>query len=440
MIDMKKVLIITYYFPPSGGAGVQRILKFVKYLPEFGWEPVVLTVKEDADFPARDPSLSTEIPPGIQVYRTPIFEPYNFYRKFTGQKKESPTDIANLTQEKKGSLADRLSDGIRATFFIPDARCFWKQFAVKKGLQIIREQTMDLLFSSAPPYTCHLIANALKKKTGLPWIADFRDSWVGWLSTPSRWFLPRMMDGYFERSVLEKSDRIVTVTQGVKEDLLSRNPQINSKKWRLITNGFDSEDFKSFPKHLKDDVFTLTYTGSLYGNRNPRILIEALGALLEERAEIRKTVRLQFVGRVEDRLKKDFSHLGDVIEVIPYVPHTESIRYLLNASALLLVIDDAPQNRGILTGKLFEYIGARKPILALAPEGEAADLIRQLNVGRVVSPTDTMKVKDNLLDYYTQWKEGKLAIRPSRKAIQRLDRRVLTENLAAVFDDVVKER
>jgi len=435
---MKKVLIISYYFPPSGGAGVHRILKFVKYLPEFGWQPFVLTVNEEADFPARDVSLLKEVPEAIEVFRTKIFEPYNLYRKFTGRKKEEPTDIASLAKEVKKSLTNRLSEWIRATFFIPDARRFWKKPAVKQGMKIVKDRDIDLIFSTAPPYTCHLIGKTLKKKTGLSWVADFRDSWIGWLSTPERWFLPHMIDNYFERSVLERADTIVTVSNGIREDLLSRNPHIDSKKWRIIPNGFDEEDFKNVYGKASGEKFVLTYTGSLYGNRNPKMILKALEKLFENHPSIRKRFTVRFVGRVDQAFLKDFKQFSDVVEYIPYVPHKESIRYMLNSSVLLLIIDAAPVNHGILTGKLFEYIGAKKPILALAPEGEAADLIEDIGLGKVVPPNDPETIKKALFDYFTQWENGRLSLKTSGNRVKHLERKSLTKELAKVFDDIIQ--
>ena len=433
---MKKVLVISYYFPPSGGAGVHRTLKFVKYLPEFEWQPVVLTVKEEADFPARDISLLSEIPENIKIFRTKIFEPYNLYRKFTGKKKEQPTDIASLTKEVKKSPAEKFSEWIRATFFIPDARRFWEKPAVKQGIKIVKEENIDLIFSTAPPYTCHLIGKKLKEKTGLPWIADFRDSWIGWLSTPKRWFLPHMIDKHLEQSVLEKADKIITVSNGIREDLLSRNSHISPEKWHIIANGFDEEDFKNISGKPTSNKFILTYTGSLYGNRNPRMILKAMEELFEDYPSIRSQLKIRFVGRVDPIFLKDFEKFTDVIEYVPYVPHKESIRYMLSSSALLLIIDAAPVNQGILTGKLFEYIGAKKPILALAPEGEAAKLIRGLNIGKVVKPDDVTAIKKTLFDYFTQWQNNKLSLKVHENSIQHLERKSLTKDLAKIFDDI----
>lgn len=439
MTKMPTVLVITYYFPPSGGAGVQRILKIVKYLPQLGWHPIVLTVTENADFPARDPSLLSEIPVGVEVYRTPIFEPYRWYRKWTGRSPDSAIDIVTNTDTKEKSFAERISQWVRATFFIPDARKFWQWPAVKKGLEIIRSHKIDLLFSSAPPYTCHLIARSLKKKTALPWVADFRDSWVGWLSTPHRWFFPHWIDCRLEKSVLRESDFLISVSEGVQSDLLSRNPEIPLSKWRIIPNGFDGEDFKGIePK--SSSQFILTYAGSLYGKRNPMALIQAVQSLLALYPEWQSFFRLRFIGRMDSGYFEAFNRLGLIFEYIPYVSHRKCITYLLESTALFLVIDQASANTSILTGKIYEYLAAQKPILALAPEGEASRLIQELGAGEVVSPDNVFRIKSIIVEWIENWKNKKPLPGASKEKISRFDRKNLTQEIVTVFNTLLKEK
>jgi len=245
----KKVLLIAYYFPPSGGAGVQRTLKFVKYLQEFGWQPVVLTV-QNADYPAVDESLLAEIPQDTPVYRSKIAEPYAIYRRLTGQK-NGPTDIAVLSRDpdQQLSLREKFSEWIRAAFFVPDARIGWLPFAASLGKKIIAREQIDLIYSSAPPYTAHLIAGRLHRRTGLPWVADFRDSWIGWLSAPQWRPLPsRAVEKWMERGVLRDATRVLAVSAGVREDLLSRHPHLRDGRWHILTNGYDSADSTGRPR------------------------------------------------------------------------------------------------------------------------------------------------------------------------------------------------
>lgn len=437
----KKILIITYYFPPSGGAGVQRCLKFVKYLPEFGWQPVVLTVK-DADYPAYDESLLSEVPEDVPVYRTKIFEPYQLYRRLTGKKVGEAMDIATLSRDIAGQRkwSERLAELIRSTLFIPDARIGWKPYAVHEGVQIIRKEKIDLILSSAPPYTCHLIGRALKLKTGLPWICDFRDSWVGWLSAAKRRGLPHWIELRQENSVLRDADRILTVSPGVQEDLTARHEKLLDQRWSLLPNGYDRHDFEGIEPYPDDNKLTITYTGSLYGNRNPENLLKALIELIHEDQRWKMHLRLKFVGRVAQPILEQFNQpeLSGLIEYLPYIPHQESIRHLLSTDLALLIIDDAPANKGILTGKLYEYLGSGKPILALAPPGNAVDLIREFNAGFIASPGDIHQIKATLSEIMNKWINGQLILeKEDRDGIAKLDRKNLTGQLGHIADELL---
>jgi glycosyltransferase involved in cell wall biosynthesis len=435
---MNKALIITYYFPPSGGAGVQRTLKFVKYLRSFGWEPIILTAR-NADYPAYDESLLNELPSDLLVYRSRIIEPYKLYRKITGKSNDSSADIAtlSLSNSQKQKLSERVSEWIRSAFFVPDARMLWYFFAVKCAKKIIKKNNINLIYSSAPPYTTHLIANKLHKTTGLPWVADFRDSWIGWLSTPQK--RPKL-SSYFEyrmeESVLKNASKILTVSNGVKKDLLGRHPHLNDSRWTLLTNGFDSMDFKNLlPKH-KSNRLTITYTGSMYGNRNPEYLLLALEKLATSVPNLSEKILVRIVGRVGESIQQriNSSSVASIFEIVEYVPHSQSLEYLLSTDVALLIIDDAPANKGILTGKLFEYIGSGKPVLALAPEGDASELLKSENVGTVISPTDVQAIQN----YLTALLENAPEHKKAKDAFLKYDRKNLTKNLAEIFNHLIK--
>jgi glycosyltransferase involved in cell wall biosynthesis len=434
---MRKVLVITYYFPPSGGSGVQRTLKFVKYLREFGWEPVVLTAKE-ADYPAYDASLQKEVPRGVAVYRAPLFEPYKLYRRFTGRPINQSTDMATLSQspDRRKKWSEHVSEFVRAGFFVPDARMTWLYPAVKMGKKIIADENISIIFSSAPPYTTHLIARKLASASGLPWVADFRDSWIGWLSAPQwRPVWARLLEQRMEHAVLRDADKILTVSNGVAEDLLSRHAELCDQRWQLLPNGYDSQDFSGIPPAPRSDRFTLVYTGSMYGHRNPEMLIQALERMPSSRAA---QFLVRIVGRVDDAILARIrsSRVADCFEHIAYVTHASSLSYLLAADAALLIIDDAPATRGIVTGKVYEYIGAGLPILALAPEGDAADLINQNQLGLVISPGDIRAIQDGLLQI-----QGERSLQRSvSPAAGRFDRRLLTEQLSAVFNSILAKK
>jgi glycosyltransferase involved in cell wall biosynthesis len=409
------------------------VLKFVKYLPGFGWEPVVLTVKENASFPVRDESLQAEIPEGVTVVRTPLFEPYGFYRKLTGRSKGESLDIAANT-DGRNSPGEKFSEWIRSTFFIPDARIFWKHRAVREGMKIIHRHGIHAVLSSAPPYTCHLIGRDLKRRSGLPWAADFRDSWVDWLSAPSRRLLSRKIDLAMEGSVLGEADRILHATRGVRADLFSRHPSLEEDKWEYLPNGYDSGDFSGPSPPPRTDRFILTYTGSLYGKRNPRVLLEALDRMTAEKPGLKEKLLVRFVGRVHESIAEEFGRFGEMIETIPYVDHAQSIGLLRDSSALLLIVDDAPQSAGIVTGKLYEYIGSGKPILALAPAGEAADLVFSLGAGRVADPGDPDSVRRILERWIEAWQQGRFQELFHVRDSGKFDRRELTRQLAETLN------
>lgn len=447
---MKKVLIISYYFPPSGGPGVQRVLKFVKYLPQFGWEPVVLTVK-DGDFPARDESLLNEIPANIRVYRTHIFEAYNLYRRLTGRKKGSALDVDNINKEGKQKLSERFANFVRSTFFIPDGRRGWLKYAVDEGKNILINEKPDIIFSSSPPYTCALIANKLKiysekkLKRNIPWVSDFRDAWTNYLTTPKRWFIPSMIDKHYERTTLINSDVVTIVSKGFKDDFDSKYPDISkNKQYELIRNGFDGSDFEiAVPEQKTKDKLTIVYTGSMYGKRNPYFFIDTLTGLCAKNKIDKNKIRIYFVGRcgqeIHDYLDK--SAIKEAIEIIPYIPHSESIKYLLRADAMLLIIDEDKYSKMILSGKVFEYLGASlitgKPVIAIAPEGEAADLIKETNSGYVIPHNNTELLSTAILNLYNSiFGNTDSSISVNKEEILKYDRKNLTKKLAEVFDKI----
>lgn len=435
---LKKVLIVSYYFPPSGGPGVQRVLKFVKYLPAFGWQPVVLTV-ENGDFPARDESLLQEIPSSTPVYRTRIFEPYSLYRKLTGKNAGAPVDVENIpgSAGQKRSLTESIASFIRSTFFIPDARIGWYPYAVPEALEIIRQEGIQAIYSSSPPYTTAVIARRLHQTTKLPWIAGFRDPWTGFLSTPDRWFFPAAIDRYLENKVIRDATVIEAAWRGILKDIMKKSPDVDCTKLFHLPNGFDSEDYPSV-EHRPGERFVVTYTGSMYGKRNPARFLKAIEELVADGSVDPEKILLQFIGRfgAEVREMVERSEIHQCVKLIPYLPHGESIRELLRSDALLLIVDDAAGGEEIVPGKVYEYIGARRPIIALAPEGAAAELIRETRSGFVADGNDLGKIKAAFLEYYRKFPYDNPAIEQDMRAVQKYERREITRHLASLLDAV----
>lgn len=438
---MKKVLIITYYFPPSGGPGVQRVLKFVKYLPDFGWQPVVLTV-QDGDFPARDESLLAEIPPHATVYRTKIFEPYRLYRRLTGKPANAPVDVENIPRGSgRKPIAQSVAEFIRATFFIPDARVGWFPYAVAQGREIIEREKIDAIYSSSPPYTTAIIARHLHRATKIPWVAGFRDPWTGFLSTPNRWFLPRAIDRSMEYAVLRDATLVEAAWRGILKDMMQKYPEIPCTKFFYLPNGFDSADYPNNAALLRDR-FTVTYTGSMYGVRNPKSFLQAVGELVSEGKIDQAKIRLKFIGRFGSEVQEMFasSSVRGAIEVVSYLPHSESVRELLRASALLLIVDETKDSAEIVPGKVFEYLGARRPIIALAPRGAVAELLEETRAGFVAPNHDIEAIKRAFLECYEKFGYRGETFEPNDDAVKRYERREITNQLAVLLDTARAQR
>ena len=266
-------------------------------------------------------------------------------------------------------------------------------------------------------------------------MVDFRDSWIGWLSTPQwRPKISRAIEYHMEKSVLKEADKIVTVSYGVKDDLLSRHPELRDERWIYLPNGFDSADFENIRSKLKSEKTTVTYLGSIFGSRTPEPLIRALESLKNENSPLLKKLKFRFVGRIGEPIRKrmETSSVCNLFEIVPYVKHHESLAYLANSDISLLIIDDVPASRGILTGKIFEYIGVGNPIFALAPEGEAAELIRKNELGVVVAHDDIDGVKKALV----QLTEGKNLLKNNSGIKKQFERREQTRQLAKILDDL----
>lgn len=435
---MKSVLVVAYYFPPSGGPGVQRVLKLVKYLPQFGWRPVVLTVS-NGDFPARDESLLNEIPPDVPVYRTKIIEPYGLYRALTGKKKGEAVDV-NVIPEKgqKRRFSERLASWIRATMFIPDARIGWRFTAIDEGLKIIANEHIDAIYSSSPPHTCAVIARALKRRSGKPWVAGFRDPWTGFENTPERWVLPRAIDNALEQSVCNTADVIDVAWLGIQRGLMAAHPELPAGKFVHLPNGFDGADYPPIAPQ-PHDRFTMTYTGSMYGTRNPRDVLRAVERLVNEGAIERSKFVLKFVGRFGADVEAMIagSSVRDSIETVKYLPHGESIAALMTSDALLLIVDEIAGSSEVVPGKVYEYLGAGKPVLAIAdPRGAIADLLRETGAGETVAHGDDDGIAAVFLRYYRAFHAGEapLALRPD--AVRKYERKETARRLAHIFDEL----
>lgn len=434
---MKKVLVIAYHFPPGGGPGVQRVLKHVTYLREFGWTPIVLTV-QDGDFPARDESLLDKIPSDVRVERVPILEPYDIYRSFMGRKGAAVDVNVNKSSDQRSGWKERLSEFIRATFFIPDARIGWLRAATRRAVQLIEEEGIQAIYSSSPPYTCALIGRNTKRRTGLPWVASFRDPWTEFLTTPDRWFLPAAIDRSLERSCFTEADQVECAWQGIIDDAMGKYPHLDRTKFHHVPNGFDSSDFPDVT-YSRNDVFTITYTGSMYGRRTPRALLEALKVLLDRGALQPSELHLRFVGRFGDEVHQMLtdSPFWPSVELVGYVPHSESIAHLMRSEMSLLIVDEAKESAEIVPGKVYEYMGVGRPILALAPSGSAIEsLILDSGAGFSCPQEDIDGITDALMTAIERWKEAQPIVTPNAATVKQYERRESARQLAHILDSI----
>lgn len=425
---MKKVLVITYYWPPSGGAGVQRWLKFCKYLPEFGWQPIVYT-PSNPEMPVEDHSLLKDIPSAVEVIKQPIWEPYEIYKKFVGQKKGEKINTGFLTESKKPKLAEKVSVWIRGNFFIPDARVFWVKPSVKFLLEYLKENPVDAIVTTGPPHSMHLIGLELKKRLNIHWIADFRDPW-----TNIDFYEDLMLTSWadkkhkrLEKKVLESADCVITIGETMKKEFIS----LGAKNVEVITNGYDEDDvYKG--EIVPDAKFSIAHIGSLVRSRNPESLWAALSQLCREIANFREVLEIKLVGKVDVSVIDSITKHGleKNIRKIDYLPHAEISKVQKESTVLLLLLNQTKNSKGILTGKLFEYLSAARPILCIGPEdGDTAEIIRETGSGEVVGFGDEDRMREVVMKMFRE----KELHNPSSKGILKYSRKSLTERLREVL-------
>jgi glycosyltransferase involved in cell wall biosynthesis len=401
---LKKVLIITYYWPPSGGAGVQRWLKLSKYLPEFGWQPIIYT-PENPEYPAIDESLVKDIPEDILVLKQSIWEPYSWYRQFLGQK-DKKIGAGFVSEEKEPGLLHILSVWIRGNLFIPDARRFWIKPSIKYLRKYLAQNQVDLIVSTGPPHSMHLIALALKKELGIKWVADFRDPW-----TNIDFYQELMLSDWADRKhkaleseVLKTADLTLTIGYTMTEELKA----LGANRVETVTNGFDEEDFPDTEVRL-DQSFTISHIGTFSPSRNQENLWKALAELKKENQEFANTFKLRTVGVVDHRVADSIESNGltDNWERIPYVSHSELLAFQRSSRVLLVSINNTPNATGILPGKFFEYLASGRPILAIGPkQSDIGTVLVKTDAGTIVEPDDLDGMKTEILRLFRESNNG----------------------------------
>lgn len=433
---MKKVLIIAYYWPPSAGSGVQRWLKFVKYLREFGWEPIVYT-PENPDFDLKDDKLSLEIPEGVQVLKHPIFEPFQWYSRLTGQKAGAQVNPVMKGEAKKNNWKSNLALWIRANVFIPDSRMFWIRPSVSFLCNWLKKNPVDAIVSTGPPHSMHLIGLGLKKKTALPWLADFRDPWTKidfYHELPlEKW--ADEMHRRLERNVLKNADAVVVVGNQMKNDLA----QLHLPNVSVISNGYDPADMDFSQEVERDKKFTILHIGMLGKARSHQIFWEGLRQLREENSSLKEDLEVRIYGLTDPFVMAQTSHFEDRswIKFLPYISHEEVILAQRAASVLLLSINDVPMAKGIITGKIFEYIAIDNPILCIGPvDGDAAAILKEAGSNAfVVNFDDLNGFCEAVRCLYLHWKNPESG-RIRNSQVERYSRKHLCGEVASILDSI----
>lgn len=420
---MDKVLIICYYWPPAGGPGVQRWLKFVKYLPDNGIQPIVF-VPDNPSYPIMDDSLMAEVPNALRIIKQPIFEPYGLASLFS-KKKTTRISSGVIQKYRKQSVLERLLLWVRGNLFIPDARKFWIKPSVRRLSQLISEEQIKTVITTGPPHSVHLIGLRLRLKFDIKWIADFRDPWtsIGYHKKLKLTKASQKKHKGFEQEVLNTADVIITTSKTTKQEF----GQLTNKPIEVITNGYDGQ----WAAPTLDEKFTISHIGSLLTDRNPTVLWQVLQELCAENKDFKTSLKIQLIGVVGDGVKESLvqSALMEYVSDLGYVPHNKVLELQRKSQILLLLEIDAKETRGIIPGKLFEYFNARRPILAIGPNPwEAGNMVSHQNAGVAFSTNDANAIKSVLLNWFEAYQNGEL--KSQAEAIDQYSRRELTKKLA----------
>lgn len=425
---LKRALIITYYWPPAGGPGVQRWLKFVKYLKDFNVEPIVY-IPDNPSYPIIDKSLVNEIPKEITIIKQPIKEPYGLAGIFS--KKSSQTISKGIISEHKNqNLIEKALLFIRGNFFIPDARKHWVKPSVEFLSNYISEQEIETIITTGPPHSLHLIGLQLKQKSGVKWLADFRDPWttIGYHKKLKLTKASLKKHKQLEKQVLNSADQVIVTSFRTKKEF----QEITNKPISVITNGYDTAKIEQI---TLDSKFSFSHIGSLLSERNPEILWQVLRDITKENKEFEAHFQLNFVGEVSQEILESIEIYGltHFVNIVGYAPHKEAIIYQRKSQILLLIEIDSEDTKCIIPGKLFEYMVSNRPIIAIGPEGsDVEQIIRETNTGRYINYLEYDKLKAIILEYFEAFKTNKLQSYPI--GLEQYSRRELTKQLAMLIE------
>jgi hypothetical protein len=423
-LESNKVLIITYYWPPAGGPGVQRWLKFVKYLPDFGIQPIVY-VPENPTYPIVDENLIKEVSDKAIVLKHKIFEPYQL-ASFFSKNKTKKISSGIIPNQKKQSFMDALFLLIRGNLFIPDARFLWVKPSVSYLEKYIAENNIETIITSGPPHSLHLIGLQLKQKLDVKWFADFRDPWttIGYHKSLRLSKKHKML----EHKVLNTADTIIVTSKTTKTEFEA----ITTKPIAVITNGYDVENIEIQPLDTK---FSLAHIGSFLSERNPTILWESLVELINDIPDFKSHLEIKLIGAVSQEVLETISQFGlnPYLNNLGYVSHGEAIAHQRKSQVLLLIEIDSQDTKSIIPGKLFEYMVSNRPIVAIGPkDSDFAEIITNTNTGVFFEYSEKTRLKSVILDFYNQFLEGKL--KSNGVGLQQYSRKNLTKELVQLIN------
>lgn len=421
----KKVLIITYYWPPAGGPGVQRWLNFVKYFRDYGIEPVVY-IPENPEYPLIDESFASEIPSDIKILKHPISEPYKLARVFSKNKTKQMS--SGIITAKKQSAIEKLMLFIRGNFFIPDARVKWVKPSVAYLSSYLSAQNIDTVITTGPPHSLHLIGLHLKQKLHVRWIADFRDPWttIHYHKALRLTKASERRHKEMEAKVLTSADTVVVTSPTTKTEF----EIITDKPIEVVTNGYEVSEEKEISL---DKPFSIAHIGSLLSERNPKVLWEVLCELCKENPHFAENLQIKLAGAVSEEVLASISKYGLFEKCINlgYVSHTVARQLQRAAQVLLLVEKNSPETRAIIPGKLFEYLAAKRPVIALGPAGSDMEvIINETSCGAFFGYTEDDKLKERILSYFNAYQQQALEV--SSEGIEKYSRKELTRHMASI--------
>jgi len=437
---MKHVLFIAYFFPPLGGGGVQRSLKFVRYLPENGWMPIVLTVRS-SEYWIRDPSLLAEIPGEVEVRRTFSLDgPWIDARLRGGRADRKGTHTAPPGHSaKRGAARTSFLRRAASVAFVPDSYRGWKAFALREARRVLRERPIDLVYSTASPESAHLVAHDLVRETGLPWVADFRDPWTHRIVFDPPTPLHARWQRRLERTILTGASHVVVTTPETRDDFRALVPSVPEERFSVIPNGFDRSDFPGEPKPPAWDVFRLRYVGQLTAGRSIEHLLAVLTRFFARvPARERTDVRLIGPREAENDAAVAAAGLGDCVTFESAVPHGAAIAALEEAHVVLLLESFSPRAGLIAQGKLYECLYADRPILALVPPGAVRRLVETYEGGCVAGLDELDRAAAYLEEAFEAWQNRRLLPHADRERLAPFERRALTQDLASDFDRLTR--